>query len=84
VSRFRIKCAHCKRRIRAHEPDVDLRDLDNGGRDRFCNTGCSNAGYAAAESPGLYKLIVRHVSRRSRTELAAGHHRHRDGGGVPR
>jgi hypothetical protein len=42
-----------------------LRDLDNGGRDRFCHTGCSNAAYAAAESPGLYKLIVRHVSRRS-------------------
>jgi hypothetical protein len=62
MSRSRIKCAHCERRIRDHEPDLVLRDLNRGGRARYYHTRCSNAAFAAAaESPGLYKLIVRHV-----------------------
>ena len=61
MSRSRIKCAYCERRIRDHDPDLVLHDLNRGGLDRYYHTRCSNAAYAAAESPGLYKLIVRHV-----------------------
>jgi hypothetical protein len=61
MSRSRITCAHCERRIRDHEPDLILHDLNRGGRDRYYHEKCSNAAYAAAESPGLYKLILRHV-----------------------
>ena len=62
MSRSRIKCAHCERRIRDHEPDLVLHDLNRRGRDRYYHKRCRNAAYAAAaESPGLYKPIVRHV-----------------------
>jgi hypothetical protein len=62
MSRSRIKCAHCKRRIRDHQPDLVLRDLDNGGRDRYYHTTCGGAAYAAAaQKPALYRLTVRHV-----------------------
>jgi hypothetical protein len=61
-NRSRIKCAHCKRPIRNHEPDVVLRDLDdNGGRDRYFHTSCGAAAYAAAQNPSAYVLTVRHV-----------------------
>jgi hypothetical protein len=62
-SRSRIKCHHCKRRLRNHEPDLVLRDLDdNGGRDRFYHTSCGAATYAAAaQKPSAYLLTVRHI-----------------------
>jgi hypothetical protein len=61
MSRSRIKCAACKRRIPAHEPDLILQDLD-GGRPRFFHTRCGDAAYAAAaEKPGAYLIAVRHV-----------------------
>ena len=61
MSRARVKCTHYKRRIGNHEPDLVLHDLNRGGRDRYYHERCSNAAYAATESPGLYKLILRHV-----------------------
>jgi len=58
--RIRIKCAHCGKRVKAHEPDLVLRDLDdNGGRDRYFHTACGDA--AAAQNPSAYVLAVRHV-----------------------
>jgi hypothetical protein len=62
-SRSRIKCAHCRRRIRNHEPDLVLRDLDdNGGLDRYYHTSCGAAAYAAAaQRPSAYVLTVRHI-----------------------
>lgn len=62
MSRTRIKCAHCKRRIRDHEPDLILQDLDNGARDRFFHTRCGDAAAAAAaRKPAAYQLTVRHI-----------------------
>jgi hypothetical protein len=61
-SRVRIKCDHCKGRILNHEPDLVLRDLDNGSRDRYYHTACGPAAYAAAaQKPSAYVLTVRHV-----------------------
>ncbi len=61
-ARTRIKCASCGGRIRAHEPDLVLRDLENGGRPRYFHTRCGEAAYAAVtESPSVYVLTVRHV-----------------------
>jgi hypothetical protein len=61
-SRTRIKCAACSKRIRNHEPDLVLRDLDNGSRDRYYHTACGPAAYAAAaQKPSAYVLTVRHV-----------------------
>jgi hypothetical protein len=56
------KCADCGKRIRDHQPDLILRDLDNGGRDCYYHTTCGGAAYAAAaQKPALYRLTVRHV-----------------------
>ncbi len=62
-TRNRIKCSSCGGRIRPHEPDLILRDLDNaGGRPRYFHTRCGAAAYAAVmDSPSLYRLTVRHV-----------------------
>jgi hypothetical protein len=62
MSRLETKCAACKKRIPDHEPDLILRDLDNGGRPRYYHTRCGEAAYATAvEKPSLYRLSVRHV-----------------------
>ena len=59
----KIRCAACKGRIPDHEPDLVLRDLENGGRPRYYHTRCGGAAYAAAaESPSVYRLTVRHVA----------------------
>ncbi len=56
-----IRCAACEKRIRGHEPDLVLQDLD-GGPQRFFHTRCGGAAYAAvAEKLGGYLLTVRHV-----------------------
>jgi hypothetical protein len=56
-----IRCAACQKRIRGHEPDLILQDLD-GGPQRFFHTRCGGAAYAAvAEKLGAYRLTVRHV-----------------------
>ena len=56
-----IRCAACGKRIRAHEPDLILQDLD-GGPQRFFHTRCGGAAYAVvAEKLGGYLLTVRHV-----------------------
>ena len=57
-----IRCAACQKRIRAHEPDLILQDLDGGGEQRFFHTRCGGAAYAAVtEKLGAYRLTVRHV-----------------------
>jgi hypothetical protein len=61
-SRKKIKCAHCGKRIRAHEPDLILRALDNGTRDHYYHNRCGGAAFsAAAANPTVYTLTVRHV-----------------------
>ena len=56
-----IRCAACGKRIRGHEPDLVLQDLD-GGPQRFFHTRCGGAAYAeVAEKLGAYRLTVRHV-----------------------
>ncbi len=63
MSRSRIKCAACKKRIPDHEPDLILRNLEDAKRrPRYFHTRCGEAAYAAVmESPSLYRLTVRHV-----------------------
>jgi hypothetical protein len=62
MSRPRVKCAHCKRRVGNHEPDLVLRDLDSVGKPRYFHTTCGHAAYAAAAAkPSVYHLTVRHV-----------------------
>jgi hypothetical protein len=62
MSRSRTKCAACKKPIPDHEPDLILRDLDNGGQSRYFHTRCGGAAYTAVvEKPSLYHLTVRHV-----------------------
>ncbi len=62
MSRSRIKCAACKKRIPNHEPDLILQDLDGGGSPRYFHTRCGDAAYtAAAKTPSAYLLTVRHV-----------------------
>jgi hypothetical protein len=62
MSRSRIKCAACKKRIPNHEPDLILQDLDGGGPPRFFHTRCGGAAYAVVmNEPNLYRLTVRHV-----------------------
>ena len=61
-TRSKIKCASCKKRIPDHEPDIILRDLENGGRARYFHTRCGEAAYTAAmDEPSVYRLTVRHV-----------------------
>jgi len=56
-----IRCAACEKRIRAHEPDLILQNLD-GGPQRFFHTRCGGAAYAAVTAKlGAYRLTVRHV-----------------------
>jgi hypothetical protein len=56
-----IKCTACQKRIRGHEPDLILQDLD-GGKKRYFHTRCGGAAYAAVtEKLGAYRLTVRHV-----------------------
>jgi hypothetical protein len=62
MSRPKIECTSCGGRIPAHEPDLVLRDLENGGKPRYYHTRCGEAAYAAVtEKPSLYRLTVRHV-----------------------
>jgi hypothetical protein len=62
MARSRIKCSACKKRIPDHEPDLILRDLENGGRPRYFHTRCGEAAYATVtENPSAYLLTVRHV-----------------------
>ena len=63
MSRRKVtRCAACGRRIKNHEPELILRDLNNGGWDRYYHTTCGGAAYAAAaHKPALYRLTVRHI-----------------------
>jgi hypothetical protein len=61
MSRSRIKCAACKKRIPAHEPDVMLRHLD-GEQQRYYHTRCTGAALnLVAEAPKVWLMTVRHV-----------------------
>lgn len=62
MSRSRIKCSACKKRIPDHEPDLILRDLENPAPARYFHTRCGEAAYTAVtENPSAYLLTVRHV-----------------------
>jgi hypothetical protein len=62
MSRSRIKCNACKKRIPDHEPDLILRDLENEAPPRYFHTRCGEAAYTAVtENLSAYLLTVRHV-----------------------
>jgi hypothetical protein len=61
MSRPKIKCAACKKRIPDHEPDVVLHQLD-GGRRRYYHTRCTaTALELVTEAPDAWLRTVRHV-----------------------
>jgi hypothetical protein len=61
MSRPRIKCAACKKRIPDHEPDVVLHQLDAGLR-RYYHTRCTEAALQlVTEAPDVWIMSVRHV-----------------------
>lgn len=58
-----FRCAACKKRIRAHEPDAILEDLSGGdSKPRYFHERCGEAAYQLAlERPTVYVLTVRRV-----------------------
>jgi hypothetical protein len=61
MSRSRMKCAACKKRIPDHEPDVVLRSLD-GERQRYYHTRCTGAALElVTEVPQAWLMTVRHI-----------------------
>jgi hypothetical protein len=61
VSRPRIICAACKKRIPDHEPDVVLRRLE-GGVCRYYHTRCTGAALELVTgTPAVWRMTVRHV-----------------------
>jgi hypothetical protein len=61
MSRSRIKCAACKKRIPESEPDVVLRQLDSNLR-HYYHTRCTSAALQlVTEAPDVWVMSVRHV-----------------------
>jgi hypothetical protein len=59
--RERVRCAACKKRIAASEPDLELRRLDDGRR-RYYHTRCMAATLeVVARAPEVWLMTVRHV-----------------------
>lgn len=58
----RIKCASCKKVIRADEPDLVLEKLSGDSKARYFHERCGGAAYELAlERPTVYLLTVRHA-----------------------
>jgi hypothetical protein len=61
MSRPKIRCSACRKRIPDHEPDVMLRRLDGGVR-RYYHTRCTRAALElVAETPAVWRMTVCHV-----------------------
>ena len=61
MSRSKIKCSACKKRIPDHEPDVVLRRLEGGIR-RYYHTRCTGAALElVTETPDVWRMTVRHL-----------------------
>jgi hypothetical protein len=61
MSRPKIKCAACKKRIPESEPDVVLRQLDGDLR-RYYHTRCTGAALElVTAAPEVWLMTVRHV-----------------------
>ncbi len=56
------RCAACKKRIPASEPDLVLEDLSGGGKPRFYHERCTPAAARkASERPGVYVFTLRTI-----------------------
>ena len=61
MSRPKIRCSGCRKRIPDHEPDVVLRRLEGGIR-RYYHTRCTGAALElVTETPAAWRMTVRHV-----------------------
>jgi hypothetical protein len=61
MSRPKIRCRACRKRIPDHEPDVMLRQLD-GGRRRYYHTRCTGSALKlVVQVPDVWRMTVRHV-----------------------
>jgi hypothetical protein len=61
MSRPKIRCSGCRKRIPDHEPDVMLRQLD-GGRRRYYHTRCTGAALELVTgNPAVWRMTVRYV-----------------------
>jgi len=64
MSRPKIKCAACKKRIPDSEPDVLLRRLDDERR-RYYQTRCTGAALElVTKAQKAWLMTVRHVEER--------------------
>jgi hypothetical protein len=61
MSRPKIRCAACKKRIPSSEPDIVLRRLEGGVR-RYYHTRCTRAALElVTEASEAWLMTVRHV-----------------------
>jgi hypothetical protein len=61
MSRPKIRCSACGKRIPDHEPDVVLRQLDSE-RHRYYHTRCTGEALElVTEAPRAWLMTVRHV-----------------------
>ena len=61
MSRPRIRCSACKKRIPDHDPDVVLRRLGGEGC-RYYHTQCTGAALKlVTQVPDVWSMTVRHV-----------------------
>ena len=61
----KVRCSACGKRVRDHEPDVVLRNMDEENpRPRYFHTACGPAAIdivASAAEPAVWRLTVRSV-----------------------
>ena len=64
-TRRKTRCSACGRRVRDHEPDLVLRNMDEENpRPRYYHTRCGGAALdivASAAEPAVWRLTVRSV-----------------------
>jgi hypothetical protein len=61
MSRPKIRCSGCRKRIPESEPDVVLRRLEGGVR-RYYHTRCTGAALKlVTETPAVWRMTVRHI-----------------------
>jgi hypothetical protein len=61
MSRPKIRCSGCRKRIPDHEPDVVLRRLEGGIR-RYYHTRCTGAALElVTETPAAWRMTVCYV-----------------------
>ncbi len=68
-TKLKTRCSACGKRVRDHEPDIVLRNMDEENpRPRYYHTRCGGAALdivASAADPAVWRLTVRSVGGES-------------------